>query len=371
MILRTALLCAPLSLCATCFLAGGQATSAHQAAPAKVAQTFAGPVDPGAQKSYEEAMTLKAHHDWAFALDGFKKANKLDGNRCGACVEQILSLAEARQDFKLADAAAQELIGMASTPQQQAQAHVARARLLQVMGKEKKKPEYFAEGEREAQLALTARPGDASAMLIQGLCLADQEKDEQARAVFARLLAELPPRSVDAGRVARYVARPELVRARMAPAFSVRTIDGKRVSLDELQNKVVLIDFWATWCGPCREALPHMKKIAKKFEGQPLIVLSISLDRDADEQKWKDFVAQNEMTWLQYRDGGFTGIVAQTFGVRAIPQTFTIDSDGVLQDQHIGDGNIEGKLKQLVAQAAERQAAAQKTELASAAPVSR
>jgi hypothetical protein len=85
------------------------------------------------------------------------------------------------------------------------------------------------------------------------------------------------------------------------------------------------------------------------------VVLSVSLDDD--EQKWKDFVAKNEMTWPQYRDGGFKGPIASLFAVRAIPQTFTIDGDGVLQDQHIGDASIEGKLKKLVGRAREPQAA--------------
>ncbi len=90
-------------------------------------------------------------------------------------------------------------------------------------------------------------------------------------------------------------------------------------------------------------------------EGDPLVVLSVSLDDD--ERKWKDFVTKNEMTWPQYRDGGFTGPVATLFYVRAIPQTFTIDADGVLQDQHIGDAAIEGKLKKLVARARDLQVA--------------
>jgi thiol-disulfide isomerase/thioredoxin len=156
-------------------------------------------------------------------------------------------------------------------------------------------------------------------------------------------------------RALRYISDPELARARMAPPFSITTTDGQRISLDDLKGKAVLIDFWATWCGPCREALPHMREIAKKFQGQPLVVLSVSLDEDA--QKWKDFVAKNEMTWPQYRDGRFTGPVATLFAVRAIPQTFTIDSDGVLQDQHIGDASIEGKLKKLVGRARDLQAA--------------
>jgi thiol-disulfide isomerase/thioredoxin len=135
----------------------------------------------------------------------------------------------------------------------------------------------------------------------------------------------------------------------------VTTLDGQHISLDELQGKVVLIDFWATGCAPCREALPHVKEIAKKFAGQPLIVLSVSVD--SDEQKWKEFVAQNEMTWPQYFDHGFAGSVAKSFGVRAIPHTFTIDADGIQQDEHIGDAAIEGKLKKLIKRAQEKQAA--------------
>ena len=59
------------------------------------------------------------------------------------------------------------------------------------------------------------------------------------------------------------------------------------------------------------------------------------------------------MTWLQYRDGGFTGAIAKQFNVNAIPATFSIDADGVLEDQHVGDADIEGKLKKMVARAAE------------------
>jgi thiol-disulfide isomerase/thioredoxin len=154
-------------------------------------------------------------------------------------------------------------------------------------------------------------------------------------------------------RALRYISRPELARARMAPAFSITTLDGQRMSMDDLQGKVVLLDFWATWCVPCREALPHIQKVAKKFQGEPLLILSVSLD--SEEQKWKEFVVKNEMTWPQYRDGSFSGPIARMFSVNAIPHTFTIDADGVLQDEHIGDASIEGKLKKLLARARELQ----------------
>ena len=85
------------------------------------------------------------------------------------------------------------------------------------------------------------------------------------------------------------------------------------------------------------------------------MVLSLSLDDE--EQRWKDFVAKNEMTWLQYRDGGFKSPFATSFGVQAIPQTFTIDAGGILQDQHIGDAFIEGELKKLIARVRQSQLA--------------
>jgi len=138
----------------------------------------------------------------------------------------------------------------------------------------------------------------------------------------------------------------------MTPPFSITSLDGQHVSLDSLTGKVVLIDFWATWCVPCREALPRLKAIAHKFQEQPLVIISISLDKD--EKKWKEFVEKNQMTWLQYRDGSFDGAIAHSFGIDAIPATFTIDADGVLEDQHVGDADIEGKLKKLVARASEQ-----------------
>jgi hypothetical protein len=81
----------------------------------------------------------------------------------------------------------------------------------------------------------------------------------------------------------------------------------------------------------------------------------VSLDND--EQKWEEFIAKNEMTWPQYRDGGFTGSISKSFSVTAIPHTFTIDADGVLQEERIGDTSIEGKLKKLIAHARELQPA--------------
>ncbi len=124
--------------------------------------------------------------------------------------------------------------------------------------------------------------------------LAQLKRDDEAKARFEQFVKAKPTEDPNRGRALRFISRPELARARMAPPFSVATLDGQRMSMDDLQGKVVLLDFWATWCVPCREALPHIRQVAKKFQGEPLVILSVSLD--SEEQNWKNFIVKNEMT---------------------------------------------------------------------------
>jgi thiol-disulfide isomerase/thioredoxin len=316
-------------------------------------QSPAGPSDAKAQKTYAQALQDIHDHRYFDALDKFKKANKQDGGHCAECEKRVIALATQLGDFKAADAASKDLVSQAQGPAQSAQAHYERGALLLQEGTAKKKNDLLAEADQEFKQALSANPKDTKSLYADGLALARSKQDDAARTSFQQVAEFTREGSVDHSRALRFAARPELARERMAPAFALTAENGQRISMDELQGKVVLLDFWATWCGPCREALPHMKRIAQKFSGEPLVVLSVSLD--SDEQKWKDFIAQNEMTWLQYRDGGFNGTLARLFSVNAIPHTFTIDSDGVLQEERIGDASIEGKLKKLIAQARELQ----------------
>jgi thiol-disulfide isomerase/thioredoxin len=311
------------------------------------------PKSEKAQKSFKDGLASLRQGNEFWALDAFKKADKQDGGQCKACQVKMIKYGVQLQDWKTAEFAAQELVAEAKDPREAAQAHYQFAVVLFDEGVQKKKDDFFSRSHDEAAKAVAAYPNFPDAVLLDGRALAYVRQDDAAKAKFQAYLTMKTEDDADRQRAVRYLARPELVRARMAPPFAVTTIDGKRISLDDLQGKVVLLDFWATWCSPCREAMPRIRAIAKKFEGQPLVILSVSLD--ADEQKWKDYVATNQMTWLQYRDGGFTGTIAKLFSVEAIPHTFTIDADGVLQEEHIGDAAIEGTLKKLIAHAREVQ----------------
>jgi peroxiredoxin len=312
-----------------------------------------GPANQKAQKTYAEALEYLRRHNAGAALDDFKKADQQDGGHCLTCQKQMIKLGIEEGDWKAAELASQEMIGEAKGPQETATVHYQFALVLFNEGARKHKEECFARGHEEIARALFATPNFPEAVFLDGKLLAHLSQDAAARARFEEFVKLKPADDPSRQRALRFASRPELARARMAPAFSITTSEGQRLSLDDLQGKVVLVDFWATWCAPCRDALARIRSMAKTFQGQPLVILSVSLD--GNEQKWREFVEKNEMAWPQYRDGGFSGPLSRMFDVRVIPHTFTIDADGVLQDENVGDVAIEGRLKKLLKGAREWQ----------------
>jgi thiol-disulfide isomerase/thioredoxin len=324
-----------------------------------------GPTNEKAQKSYQDALKNLNQRMIFQALDDFRKADKEDGGRCAACQKKMIKYGLEVGDWKTVELAAGEMVAEAPSGKDAAIAHYQFGVVLMDEAMDKKKAEVYTRAHAELSQALAVAPNFPLALFLDGRALAHLNQDDAAKAQFQAFVKLASADDPNRQRALRFIDDPELARARMAPAFAVTTLSGDRVTLDDLKGKVVLLDFWATWCEPCREALPHMREIAKKFQGEPLVIVSVSLD--SDEQKWKDFVEKNEMTWMNYRDGGFTGPVSKLFGVEAIPHTFTIDPDGILQDEHIGDASIEGKLKKLIARARELQVAQQPTQTAPAA----
>ena len=325
-----------------CALGWGVSAAAQQQAPA-------GPANAKAQKTYQSALQFARRGMNEEALGAFKKADKQDGGECALCQAAVVKYGVELQDWNAATQAAQEEIAHAHGNRDLALAHYDMGYVLMQEGLLKHKQEILTRSHEELAEAVAAAPNFPDAIFLDGRVLAELHQDATAKAEFAQFVKMAPADTPDRGRAERYLSDIELARERMAPAFAATTLDGQRVSLDGLHGKVVLLDFWATWCAPCRAALPRMQRIARTFQGRPLVILSVSLDSDA--QKWKDFVAKNGMTWLNYRDGGFDGPIANLFGVKAIPHTFTIDAHGVLRDEQIGDASIEGRLKKLVAQA--------------------
>jgi thiol-disulfide isomerase/thioredoxin len=333
---------------------------AFAVAPLFAQEEMTGPTNEKAQKSYKQAMSYLNQSMIPAAFESFTKADKQDGGRCRACQKQIIKYGLELEEWKAVETAAEEMVEEAQGVNNLARAHYQFGLVLMREGLARHKDEPFERAHDEMTKALGVAANFPQAVYNDGLALAHLNQDAAAKAQFARFAQMTAADDPNRQRALLYVSQPQMARARMAPPFAVTTLDGQRISLDDLKGKVVLIDFWATWCGPCREALPHLRDIARKFQGQPLVILSVSLDSEVNQ--WKDFVAKNGMTWMNCRDGRFDGPIAKMFGVQAIPHTFTIDADGVLQDEHIGDAAIEGKLKKQIARARELQEAAKTTQ---------
>ncbi len=108
-------------------------------------------------------------------------------------------------------------------------------------------------------------------------------------------------------------------------------VDGRAVDLAKLKGKVVLVDFWATWCGPCVRELPHVKEAYDKLHSQGFEIVGISLDKDKD--KLTAFVGEHKMEWPQFFDGLYwQNKYAVQFGIESIPAMWLIDKKGILRD---------------------------------------
>ena len=316
------------------------------ASPLGAEEQPAGPASKPAQEAYNQGMHDLTRNWLPQALESFKKADKLDGGNCAACQQQIITYAPELGDWKAAEAAAAEMVAQAQDVKQRALAHYETGIIMTDEGMEIHKDSLLSRAHEEFITALALNPNFPMAVYSDGLALAHLNQDEAAKKQFVRYAGMVPTNDPTRQRALFFVSRPEMARARMAPLFEVTTLDGQHISLSDLQGKVVLLNFWTSWCGPCRDAIPHLQKIAKKYRGQPLVILSVSLD--ASEDAWKKCVKKYRMTWLNYRDGSIAGPVAKLFEVHEMPQFFFIDGEGVIQYQRIGDGLFNKKLRQEV-----------------------
>jgi len=141
-----------------------------------------------------------------------------------------------------------------------------------------------------------------------------------------------------------------------APDFEAEIIDGETITLSSLRGQLVLIDFWASWCPPCREENPHLVKLYKKYKdtnfvnGKGFTILGISLDRN--EKAWKDAIQKDGLTWpLQVCDlEGARSPIATQYKISAIPASFLLDQNGVIIGTNLRGEVLEVTLEELVDQ---------------------
>ncbi|MCC7501528.1 MAG: TlpA family protein disulfide reductase [Flavobacteriales bacterium] len=131
-----------------------------------------------------------------------------------------------------------------------------------------------------------------------------------------------------------------------APDFSQQDPNGKTIALSSLRGKVVLIDFWASWCKPCRMENPNVKRVYEKYHAKGFEILGVSLDRD--KNSWMGAIQQDGLPWLHVSDLQFwNNAAAQQYGISSIPFTVLVDKDGKVIDKNLRGPALEAKLAEL------------------------
>lgn len=129
-----------------------------------------------------------------------------------------------------------------------------------------------------------------------------------------------------------------------APEFSLTDMQGKPFALSKLRGNIVLIDFWASWCKPCRMENPNMVATYKKYRNKPFKIVGVSLDRA--EASWREAIRADGLNWQHVWDQG--GAVATNYAVSSIPATFLLDKDGKILAKNLRGDALEAKLKEVL-----------------------
>jgi peroxiredoxin len=278
-------------------------------------------------------------------LARWKKANKIAKGQCVECLHQMIQWQMVQKKWEDVDDTAGKLDAIATTPAEKFYAEAERGAALMHSNDDEPGSTEVKEAEASMRSALAITPRSANLIFLEGRALAMMGRDDEAKEMFQKYVELVKTTDTYRTRAEHFIEDPTLAALRMAPAFTLTTSDGEQMSLDDMGGKVVLLDFWATWCGPCKESLPEIQRIAQKFADEPFVVISISSDKD--ENAWKTFIQRNHMTWPQYRDAN--GALSRAYSVSTIPHYFSIDTDGVLQSVKVGSGaNVEGDVRRLL-----------------------
>ncbi len=136
---------------------------------------------------------------------------------------------------------------------------------------------------------------------------------------------------------------------KIAPDFSAPNPEGKQVSLNEIKGKATIIDFWAAWCGPCRRENPNVVKIYEKYHDKGLEIISVSLDKPGQKDKWVKAIEDDKLNWHHVSNlNYFNDPVAKQYNIQSIPATFILDAEGKIVAKSLRGQALEEKIAEML-----------------------
>jgi peroxiredoxin len=248
---------------------------------------------------------------------------------------------------KDAAASASAWAAQAPTPAEKATAEYTQASALLLQNQQKPNNSLLLQADEVLKHAATDDPSNPAIPMLDGHVLALLKKDDEAKAAFTACAANPKATPADCMRAKNFAADISLARGgEQAPAFSITKPDGSTVTLDSLAGKVILIDFWATWCPACVKDVDYVQSIADESDKNRFVLIGIS--SDSKEEVWKTYLSRNDMIGLQIRDTNHT--LSDLFHVGVIPTYVIIDANGTVQMRTVGDkGDLRAKVRSLLA----------------------
>lgn len=275
-----------------------------------------------------------SRHKYELALEAYLKADKLSHHTCAQCYLKISNIERREGDFSAALGDTKRAVKAAGDNKTEAvRAYLACASLLSAMAG-KPTDKKLKEAEENIRMALARDPSIPIIHYDLGTVLLKQERDAEGLAELNLFVNAPNADPDDVADARRTIASPIRARTPFAPQFSFTTLEKQQISNADLRGKVVLLDFWGTWCPPCRESVPILRNINKKFSGKGFQLVGIS--SDDDEDVWKTFIAAQKMDWSEYID--LSGAVQEGFRIESFPTYIVVDKDGVIRFRQSGLG---------------------------------
>lgn len=315
-------------------------------------------IPSSALAAYKQGLAAEGKQQYDIALERFQASLKLAG-RCLDCMEAIARTQVAMSDDKGALATASKMAAAATLPREKAHA------LAFIGGIYYSQSTAYADGhgayeknagrsvdalkraEASFAAAVAAEPGNEPLMMRHAQTLAALKRDEEASKEFVACAAVPGTSPTECARVLRLSRNLDVARHELAPSFDAVTLDGKKVSLDSLSGKVVLVDFWGTWCPYCVRDGDYVQSLLDSFPADRFVLLEV--DSGDEEDTWKTYVADNRMQGVQARDE--KNRLQSLFHVGGFPTYIILDGDGAIRERFVGaKGDLRGAIRKLIAE---------------------
>jgi thiol-disulfide isomerase/thioredoxin len=309
-----------------------------------------------AAAAYQKGLDAEHQQFFDIALEKYQAALKAaPGSQ--VCMEAILRIQNDMGDDKAQLATAAKMIASATDAKAKAHAEALQADIYYRQfhayndgrGAYEKDPKRAQDALRKSEAAYERAaqddPQNEPQRMMYAHVLASLHRDEDSSREFAACAAIPGTSSPECARALRLAKSAELGRYEPAPALSASTLDGKPVSLDGLAGKVVLIDFWGSWCKFCVRDSDYVQSLLESFDANSFVLLEVN--EGDSEERWKSYVKEHQLKGMQTHDSGET--LQSLFRVSGFPTYVILDADGLVRSRYVGArGDLRGDVRKLI-----------------------